>query len=129
MTDFDKNEKMIELLWKDIYDRDYDAMMYVANLIAWLTTTIADEEQQHKIQLKGFIVLRDNENTVSTLFICDGEDQTRLLKVLQEPPDEYKEKYVARVPCEEPLPVTEQSSSSDEGEIDVETTSSDSEKG
>lgn len=117
---------MIELVWKDIYSSDYDAMMIVSNLLAWLCVEIAETER-NKPKIKGYIVCQDDETTISTLIICNGmEDQNKILKILQDPPEEYKEKYVARIPCEEPNPVYEKTSSpqaeldenesSDEGE-------------
>lgn len=98
---------MIELLWgnSDNCTR-YDNMQAVGNLIAWLTTTIAMNEENHSIKLNGYIVVNeDDASTISTLFICEKESQEKVLALLQEPPGEFKGKYIARIPSEEPTPV------------------------
>lgn len=112
---------MIELLWKNLSTNDKENMMYVTNLIAWLTTSLAQEKEYHKIVLSGYFTLIDKEGTFATLLVCYGkENQNQLLKILQQPPDEYKEKYVACVPSEEPCPVKEEENKkSDENIINV----------
>ena len=113
---------MIELLWRDIYDKEFDPMMFVSNLIAWLATNIAEQEKEHHIKLTGYIVVRENETTISSLITClTEEDQKDILKILMNPPDEYKDKFTARVPCEEPVPVMEKDD--DSCEVIVETDS------
>ena len=67
------------------------------------------EKQYNKIVLNGYFTLIDKEGSFATLLVCYGkENQSQLLKILQQPPNEYKEKYVAYVPCEEPSPVNEE---------------------
>lgn len=98
---------MIELSWKEFLDRDEDAMMYVANLLAWLTTTLATTEENKHLKLNGFVVLLNKEKTISTLILCNDDHQKEIYKILQQPPEEYKERYVACITCEEPSPVVE----------------------
>lgn len=118
---------MIELNWKNFLDRDEDVMMYVSNLIAWLTTTLATTEEYKHIKLSGFIVLLNKEHTISTLLLCEDKYQKELIKILQQPPEEYKERYEACITCEEPSPVAEVDPSmindDDSGELLIETDS------
>lgn len=114
---------MIELSWKETTEEDYKRMMVVSNLLAWLTTTLAEDEANHSIKMNGYIVLCDSDGEFSTLIICEGESQKKLLKILQQPPEEYKEKYVACVLSKEPEPVKEKcedDESEDEGKVPVE---------
>ena len=89
---------------------DYrDDLVMITRILTWISSTIALEKEKHELMMKGFIVLYD-EGKISTLLITDdGEHQQKLLKMLQEPPGEYKEKYVACIMSEEPKVVEEKS--------------------
>jgi hypothetical protein len=111
---------MIELLWNNLTYSNNENMMYISNFIAWLATSIVHEKSLHQIELNGFLTLKDSDNKVATLLLCDSECQREVLNILQQPPNEYKEKYIARVPCNEPSPVNEeQNKESDEDIINV----------
>ena len=53
--------------------------------------------------------------------------QKELIQILQQPPEEYKDRYIACITCEEPSPVTEVDPSlindDDSGELLIETDS------
>lgn len=100
---------MIELSWKDIYDKEYDPLTYVTNLLAWLASTIAEESKNHSVYLTSYIVVRESETKISTLVLCDGEKNAEkiVLDLLLKPPDEYKDKYVPCILSEEPIPIQE----------------------
>ena len=46
-----------------------------------------------------------------------GKSQKHLLELLQQPPNEYKEKYIACVYSEEPVCVEERKDEDEEGEV------------
>lgn len=98
---------MIELSWKEKADCEYIQLMTVSQLLAWLTTTLNEEKERHCIKLSGYMVLCEEDGKISILLITNGESQKQLLKILQQPPNEYKEKYIACVLSEEPQPVQE----------------------
>ena len=113
---------MIELVWTD-RDRvvDYDIMMCASSLLAWLAATIAQNKENHDIDLNGYMIVKDQVNGCSILVIPgDPYSQKKLLYILQQPPEEYKDKYIARVPSEEPNPVHEKTEKeTDECEIEI----------
>ena len=104
----------------------HDDMIMVTHILEWITSILALEEEKRQLMLKGYIVLYD-EDRVSTLLICEGEHQQKILKMLQEPPGEYKDKYVACIMSEEPKVVEEKcdeysDSDDDKVSIDIEET-------
>lgn len=114
---------MIEIVWTDTVACDYDVMMCATSLLAWLTTTIAQNEENHDIEFNGFMVAQEKTTGCSILILCgdNPKNQKRVLKILQQPPEEYKDKYIARIPSTEPIPVEEQTkSTSEEGECMIE---------
>ena len=100
---------MIELSWKKTCEEyDYDVLKNITNLIAWLTTTLAIDEKNHDIILRGYITVVDEKShEVDILLLCNGEHQTRILHLLQQPPEEYKGKYSPKMLSDEPNPVHE----------------------
>lgn len=100
---------MIELLWKGECTH-WEGIACMSNLVAWLATALTLEKEKEKIRLQGYIVLYDDsKKSASALLFCndDEESQKNILHILQQPPGEYKDKYIARVPCQEPEPVVE----------------------
>ena len=96
---------MIELLWKSF---DENVMLFVSNLITWLASTIAQQQtDDDKFEMSGFLVAKNTKGELFTLIFSDEKYQKRILKILQQPPDYYKEKYIACIPSEEPNPVVE----------------------
>ena len=111
-----KKERMIDV--KLIEPTNYhDDMVMISRIITWITTTLALEEEKRNLMLRGYIVLND-EDRISVLLICEGEHEQRLLKMLQQPPGEYKDKYVACVLSEEPKVVEEKTDEKSESESD-----------
>lgn len=98
---------MIELLVKDY--EEMEAMMLLTNLIGWLVTHIAKDEDKKGIILNGFVILRDDRLELTGLIVCDGNSQKRIIEILQQPPEAYKGKYIARIISEEPVLVKEES--------------------
>lgn len=114
---------MIELLWRE-QDKlaDYNVMMHMTFVIAWLTSRIDEDEKNHDIQLNGYVTLNDPTKErfarISSLILCNKKDEKKILEILQQPPTEYREKYIARVVCEEPNPVVEQTNEKNDA-VDV----------
>ena len=119
---------MIEIVWKDPLARDYDVIMCATSLLAWLTSTIAQNEEYHNIEFNGYMLAQEKTVGCSMLIYCgyNPENRRRLLNILQQPPEEYKGKYIAHTLSREPMPVEEQTdSNSDEtGECKIEVSES-----
>lgn len=91
---------MIEVSWK----KEENGVIPLSNLIAWLLSTI---EALSKEEMHGFMVLQDFDTT-RALLICEGKTQEQFMEYLKQPPEEYKERYIACVLSTEPDPVTEE---------------------
>lgn len=127
---------MIELLWKDTTNNYFKAMNDVAMLFAWLTSTLMTYEKERKeneetIYLQGYTVIWDGAADSPAILILsnslDVPNQERLLKILQQPPGEFKGKYVACILSQEPESVKEKkpekeedNESDDDIEIEIE---------
>lgn len=100
---------MIEIVWTEILP-DYEIMMCASRMLAWLATILAQKDEYHNIEFNGYMVVKEKQRKgCSILIICgDQISQKRILNILQQPPEEYKEKYIARIPCDEPNPIHEQ---------------------
>lgn len=98
---------MIEVLWKNEKgDSLTQMMMKMTQLFSWLMKEI--HENKYHINLKGYMILLDTEFVLSGLLLPgDKESQNQLIKILQQPPGEFTEKYIARIPAEEPVVVDE----------------------
>lgn len=112
---------MIELSWKDSELEYCDILKNITNFITWLANILAAEEENRKIRLRGYMTIADENKKFSTLLICSYESQKDLLTVLQQPPEEFKEKYVACVLSEEPTPVQEKEEDGEMSETKEET--------
>ena len=104
-----KLKRMIELLWKNTLDNDKDVMMMISSLITWLASQLTSNEEYKNLYLKGFLVIRDTKKQVFTLIMCGNEEQNEkgILKILQQPPEEFKERYVPCILSDEPESVQE----------------------
>ena len=135
---------MIELLWKDFNAEYYRAMNDVATLFAWLTATLLEYEKNKKeneesIYLQGYTVIWDSTTDVPAVLVlsnsADVANQERLLKILQQPPGEFRGKYVACILSQEPVSVNEvkcekednMSDSESEGSVEIEIENKDEE--
>ena len=105
---------MIEIIWTDNKTLDYEAMLTASSLMAWLLATISQNEEYHTIDMNGYMLVNEkaissSSTTGCSILILSGDigSQTRILKILQQPPNEYKGKYIARIPYDEPEPVKE----------------------
>jgi len=95
----------------------YDDMLMATKILQWIASLVALEKEKNDLMMKGFIVLCD-EGRVSTLLITNPEHEKRLLQILQEPPGEYKDKYVACILSEEPKVVEEKCETDSDGDSD-----------
>lgn len=128
---------MIELLWKETKENYYRAMCDVAKLFAWLTSELLRLEETRKeteesIYLQGYTVIWDGAADAPAILLfsnsLDKANQECLLKILQQPPGEFKEKYVACILSQEPESVKEvksekediMSDSESEGSVEIE---------
>lgn len=128
---------MIELLWKETKENYYRAMCDVAKLFAWLTSELLRLEETRKeteesIYLQGYTVIWDGAADAPAILLfsnsLDRDNQECLLKILQQPPGEFKEKYVACILSQEPESVKEvksekednMSDSESEGSVEIE---------
>lgn len=113
---------MIELLWQGKDFCDFNAFVCVTGVLSWITQVLAENEENHDIELNGFLVAK-SEQKISTLILCDIDVQQRLLKILQQPPEQYKGKYIPCILSQEPESVQEISetdSEEDSGNIVME---------
>jgi len=88
---------MIELLISQKFDNRL-AFVWISRILLWLTDSIKDDES---ILLEGYMAIRDEPKHVSVLLICDGESLKKIIKILQQPPEELKDKYIATVTLED----------------------------
>lgn len=98
-------------------------MMLVSSILNWFIIELNTNPEYEEIQFRGYLVLYDEtkQNNASALILCNGPDQKKIINLLQQPPDTYKEKYIACVVSEEPEPVAETRKSEDtEDEDDIE---------
>ena len=108
---------MIELNWLFESDSRMNAVI-VTEFMLWMMNAICDMNNE-KIILNGTIYVKDGENPLkhSILLLCDAKGQNDLLHLVQQPPGEFKGKYVASILSEEPIPVNEQKEEDDAGEL------------
>lgn len=81
-----------------------DAMMMFTQLMGWLCEEIKKQEKR----ISGYIcLLNTDDDSVSSLVLCDDKIKQEVLNLLLEPPGEFKDKYIASCPSVEPIPVEE----------------------
>ena len=99
---------MIELIWQDYNCDKKQMMMCMTSLLSWFTSIITMSEQYHHLSINGYVVVKAPDGTFTGIVVCDANQQDELLKIIQQPPSEYKGKYIACVPSnEEPESVRE----------------------
>ena len=104
---------MIELTWENFRK---DLFQQITVFLSWVLA----EVEKEKIDFHGYMVFNGKEGNYHTMLFTDGVHAKKLLKILQQPPEEYKERYIACIPCEEPNPVHEvKQEQQDEEDIDV----------
>ena len=95
----------------------HESVMLLCNVLHWVATIVNTKEENHDIYLQGFLtVFEKTQPKVSALLLCEGKSQKHLLELLQQPPNEYKGRYIACVYSEEPVCVEERK---DEEEAEV----------
>lgn len=103
---------MIELSLTE-YD-EVNALMLISNIIAWVTTTLSNEKGVDAT-LDGYVVLRDKNQRFSALLVCEKTSQEKMMKILQQPPNAYKEKYIACIVQDEPSIIEDKEDEKTEG--------------
>ena len=127
---------MIEIIWEytalcieevewntgSLGDALYKSILVYATVcMEWLLTEISKSDEP--IELNRYILGKDkNIDGCSAHLICaDDKSQERIFKILQNPPDEFKEKYIAHILYNEPDPnhkQNEEKSETEKKEID-----------
>lgn len=115
---------MIEVIWKDEKYNEREAMMYLSQLMAWLSNEITMKKEYEDLTISGYIITYE-KSTVLIFPDKNTEKQKRILNILQQPPEEFKEKYIACIYAEEPKVVNEKKDTEideDSNEISIEIT-------
>lgn len=119
-----KKEGMIEVIWKDEKYSEREAMMYLSQLMAWLSNEITMKKEYEDLTISGYIITYE-KSTVLIFPDKNTEKQKRILNILQQPPEEFKEKYIACIYAEEPKVVNEKKDTEideDSNELSIEIT-------
>lgn len=102
---------MIELVLAHFDDK---SLQMLTALIMWVVQTLEDDPEYSGVKLDGYTVVRDEvKQDIFTLLVCEHENQKKILELLKQPPNLYKEKYIARIINLEPEPVYEIKESDD----------------
>lgn len=121
---------MIELFLNNYYlenskedNGELDALMLLTNIIAWFLEEVKKAQKnifeldENDGGINGIFIIRDDETIASALILCDTvKCQDYLIKILQEPPEKYKGKYIACVRSKEPDPISEKNDSDESDE-------------
>lgn len=110
---------MIELFWNDLKADKYQQVVAVTNIMLWLSTYVQEHQQElNGLSINGYVVVMDY-GKIHCVVTTDEKNEKTLLNILQQPPNEFKEKYVACIHCEEPEVVVERLGSIN-GDVDDE---------
>lgn len=99
---------MLEVTWKKIYSKRTTTFARINDFLTWLLMELPTE-----IAISGWIiacqprVIPEATETFSILIFCENNSEDEILKIIQQPPGEFKEHYVACVFSSEPQPVQE----------------------
>jgi hypothetical protein len=97
---------MIELTLKNYNGYD-EGLLLLNNILQWVAAYVASKKDE-KIVIDGTLCVYDSiKPRVAALIMCEGFSEKKINELLQNPPGEYKEKYIACVVSEEPEVVTE----------------------
>ena len=97
---------MIEIVWLEKFENRFAALLYITNYFTTLLKDLAEQKEKNEINIKGYVTIYSEEKKLDCLIFCETcLDETKLVQYLQEAPGEYKGKYIARIPSEEPEPV------------------------
>lgn len=100
---------MIELYWKNKSLRDSNAYLIdISKFFVWFTTSVVEKYGNQIPLIDGYLVFYERDIGYHILFYgIKPPYQEILLKHLQQPPEEFKERYIACVvqkentPCED----------------------------
>ena len=107
---------MIELIWKykPLVSETENTLYLVASLLRWITSKLDEiqlfsiDDAPCEVKLRGFFVVEQDDKSISILLVSENKKyQTEIMKILQQPPGEFKERYIARILCDEPIAVSE----------------------
>ena len=96
---------MIELVWQKNELDYYINLQQITDVILWLINEI--NIKQKDLQMDGYIVIHDDERKTfnALIFAGEGQNQLRILRILQQPPFEYLGRYIPCISCTEPDPI------------------------
>lgn len=98
----------IEITWKNTSDISIFNIVDLSHFILWLLTTISKTPELQKDNgINGYVLLNDEKSNCGALLFVNKKYQKKILDILQQPPGEFKDKYIACVPYEEPQSVKE----------------------
>lgn len=102
------NKKMIEVTWNNVSDDVLTQhLLKFTELMSWLLTSIMNDIELHNIEIRGYVIIHDKDKLCMLIMTDAASGQQEILKLLQEPPEEYKEQYSTCILSEEPHPVQE----------------------
>ena len=106
-------KRMIELTLKDVYENLNEGMLMMMKILTWFSSVV---QTRKDLEIPGVIIANDKGN--HALIICEEEQRNELVKILMQPPGEFKEKYIASVANEAAEESGEMKIEVDEGEED-----------
>lgn len=109
---------MIELSWKK-----NTTYIIISQFLEWLFNRISkfNEDETINIDVNGFLLLKEKDGGYSALIMCpDIYNDKKILNIVLQPPEEFKERYIACIPSEEPESVTEVKQTDEDGKINIE---------
>ena len=98
---------MIELTLTK-FENYNEGLMLLNNILQWLAMIVTTNKENEGIVIDGTLCVYDSiKPRVAALVMCEGLSEKRLNELLQNPPAEYKGKYIACIASEEPEVVSE----------------------
>ena len=81
------------------YSKD---LILLTKILLWVTGYLDSDENKEKAVIGGYFVYHDFKyNFSKAILLCEGKSEKILYKFLQQPPGEFKGKYVAYVVADE----------------------------
>lgn len=112
---------MIELTFHGTgttYPNDTVALFNMMNILAWMMSSIKQLEEQNEEQreaiIHGILIGKNEDRGYEALLVTNPTTETTILRILNEPPEEFKGKYIACILSSEPEPVLENKESIDD---------------
>lgn len=103
---------MIDLSWKPS-ETGERLFVQISTFLTWLVNVL----EKNKIEYHGFMTFdgfEGDEHNYHTMIFAEKDHAIKIIEILQQPPGEYKDKYIAKIPIVEPEPVQEMKEKDDE---------------